>query len=184
MKGSANLPPSLESSRGATCREQGLRRECGFLDSSRTRHPALRPVGGDARQATPIFRGPNESTRRERGRRFPAPTGIPSLSVLGSLCLRAAYTNGSGSRTRAAVSEVDLVQGSTGEARPRGALRSGKTWVWKIMGQGAEGGGRWALAKSGRGNVCPADKIWLDGGVCRCCSFGSSSSRRRASGAD
>lgn len=79
------------------------------------------PVGGDARQATPSPRRTpkgtkNESTGREEAWLVPCEEKAPvslssSLSAYGTLCLRAAYTNGSRRRARSAVSGVDLEPG-------------------------------------------------------------------------
>ncbi|EFQ27158.1 uncharacterized protein GLRG_02329 [Colletotrichum graminicola M1.001] len=125
MKGSANLPlPPLrvhEAPRAGNKASVNMQ-VSWFLAYSPSRLPASRrrrPAGH------PYFQGTKRVNRTREGG---ASLRVPSLSVLGSLCLRAAYTNSRRSRTRAAVSEVDLVQGSTGEARPRKLFDLGRPW--------------------------------------------------------
>ncbi|KZL77119.1 hypothetical protein CT0861_00379 [Colletotrichum tofieldiae] len=141
MKDSVNLPPREFTRRHVQGRGPPSRYVFLVPRLSPSRLPASRrrrPTGH------PFFR--DQRVNRTRGRRSPAPTGVPSLSVHRSLCLRAAYTNSSRRRTRAAVSGVDLVQGSTGEVRPRelfdrGRLGAGRSWP---------GGGGQALCCGGK----------------------------------
>ncbi|KAK2056649.1 hypothetical protein LY76DRAFT_659189, partial [Colletotrichum caudatum] len=139
MKGSANLPLPLRVHEAPRAGNKAPPNAAFFWfpraqqQRRRGQHsPSSRPVGGEARQSLPPPYLSGDQTSQpdeEEATRFPAPTGVPSLSVLRSLCLRAAYTNSRLGRTRVAVSEVDLVQGSTGEARPRGSSS-----IWEGLG--------------------------------------------------
>ncbi|KAF6829376.1 hypothetical protein CMUS01_08194 [Colletotrichum musicola] len=150
MKDSANLPPSRvrEAPRAGT-REEARRNARSLplppalalvLESLPFVNPPPPPPGQseESTDRPPFSR--DQRVDRTRGRTSPAPAGVPSLSAYRSLCLRAACTNGGRRRARSAVSGVDLVQGSTGGARPRGTpFRSGRTWAWEDRGRGALG---------------------------------------------
>ncbi|KAF6820494.1 hypothetical protein CSOJ01_00750 [Colletotrichum sojae] len=137
MKDSANLPPS----RVREAPRAGTSGACSREYAPQVNPPPPPQPPGQSEESTdrpPFSR--DQRVNRTRGMTSPAPAGVPSLSAYRSLCLRAACTNGGRRRARSAVSGVDLVQGSTGGARPRGTpFRSERTWAWEDRGRGALG---------------------------------------------